>query len=45
MVVKTATWKMDSGEAVVEHTDGGATELDEEENGTTASGSGDGRRR
>jgi hypothetical protein len=41
MMVKTMPWKMDNGEEVVVLTDGDATELDEEENGVDASGSGD----
>jgi hypothetical protein len=45
MVMKTVTWKMDSGEPVVEHTDSGVTELGEEENGMAVFGSSSGRRR
>jgi hypothetical protein len=41
MMVKTTSWNMDNGEAVVVLTDGDATELDEEENGVDASGSSD----
>jgi hypothetical protein len=44
MVMKMVTWKMDSGEPVVEHTDTGVTELREEENGMAVFGSSNGRR-